>query len=99
MTRALRSWKRSASPLPGQSTISVEMPRAAISFGHSEVYMCSLVESRPFHMIMVGAGVPSARSALVKYDGSVPSSNGTSTRDVAGSMSSNDLGIRSRPCW
>jgi hypothetical protein len=51
--------KRSASPLPGQSTISVENPRAAISAGQPDVYMCSFVESRPFHMMMTGTGEPS----------------------------------------
>ncbi len=61
--------------------------------------MCSLVESRPFHMIIVGAGLPSARVACVKYAGSRSPSNGTSTRVVAGSISSNDFCMRSRPCW
>ena len=41
------------------------MPRAAISLGHPDVYMCSLVESRPFHMTTTGTGLPSVEP-LVK---------------------------------
>ncbi len=42
-------------PGAGQSTMRQEMPRAASSSQWPEEYMCSLVESRPFHMIMTGA--------------------------------------------
>ena len=95
----MRPRNRSASPLPGQSTISVEMPRWASSCGQPDVYMCSLVESSPFHMIIVGAGVPSARAAFRKYAGSSLPSNGIATRVVAGSTRSNDFCIASRPSW
>ncbi len=89
----MRPWNRSASPLPGQSTMSVEIPRAASSCGNPERYMCSLVESRPFHMMTHGP------PALVKYAGSTPPSNGTSTRVVFGSTRSNVFRIRSRQRW
>jgi len=69
--------------------------RAAISAGQPDVYMCSLVESRPFHMIMHGAGVPSVE-ASVKYAGSSDPSNGTPTRVVAGSTRSTDFCIVAR---
>ena len=49
--------------------------------------MCSLVESRPFHMITHGTGCRPC-CALEKYAGSMVPSNGTSTRVVAGSASS-----------
>ena len=65
-TRAVRPCSRRASPEPGQSTISVEMPRAASSSQWPEEYMCSLVESSPFHMIMTGAGPFSAPGAWLK---------------------------------
>ena len=65
--------------------------------------MCSLVESSPFHMIIVGAGLPSSLRALRKYAGSsvgpLGPSNGMLTLVVAGSTRSNDLCIASRPCW
>ena len=60
--------------------------------------MCSLVESSPFHMIIVGTGAPSVEP-LVKYAGSVVPSNGTCTRVVAGSISAKDFSISSRQCW
>src|SRR6266508_3853439 len=96
-TRDVRSCRRSASPDPGQSTCSTEIPRAAISVGQPEVYMCSFVESRPFHMIMTGTGSPSLL-ALVKYAGNDVPSNGISTREVAGSTSSKDFSISSSRC-
>ena len=60
--------------------------------------MCSLVESRPFHMITQGTGSP-ALLALEKYAGSVVSSNGTSTREVAGSAISKTFAKASSACW
>ena len=75
-TRAVSPRRRSASPLPGQSTISVEMPRAAISWWKPEPTIISLVESSPFHRTITGVGVPSTE-ALQKYAGrlvSTPSS-------------------------
>ena len=96
--RDLRSWKRSASPEPGLSIISTEMPRSRISCGQPDVYMCSLVESRPFHMTTHGTGSPSLL-ALEKYAGSVVPSNGISTRDVAGSAISKTLANASSACW
>jgi hypothetical protein len=96
-TREVRPCSRSASPEPGQSTWSTETPRAAISVGQPEVYMCSLVESRPFHMIMTGTGSP-CLLALVKYAGRVVPSKGTATLVVAGSTSSKDFSISSRQC-
>ncbi|GFJ86413.1 hypothetical protein [Phytohabitans rumicis] len=74
--------------------MSVEMPRAASSWHQPEVYMCSLVLSNPFHMIMQGA----CGLADVKYAGSAEPSNGTSTRVVRGSDSSKERSIRSRQC-
>ena len=65
-TRAVSPCSRRASPEPGQSTISVEMPRAASSSQWAEEYMCSLVESSPFHMIMTAAGPSSVAGAGLK---------------------------------
>ena len=73
------------------------MPRAASSRGQPEVYMCSLVESSPFHMITTGAGAPSTEP-LVRYAGRVVPSNGTSTLVVSGSTSSKLLAIRPSRC-
>jgi hypothetical protein len=47
---------RSAPPVPGWSTISVEMPRRASSWGNNEPSMCSLKLSNPFHCTMQRAG-------------------------------------------
>ena len=80
------------------STISTEMPRSRISCGQPDVYMCSLVESRPFHMTTHGTGSPSLL-ALEKYAGSVVPSNGISTRLVAGSAISKTLANASSACW
>ena len=60
--------------------------------------MCSLVESRPFHMTTHGTGSPSVL-AFEKYAGSVSPSNGTSTRVVAGSAISKTLAKASSACW
>ena len=57
---------RSASPLPGQSTMSVEIPRAASSCGNPETYMCSFVLSRPFHMTITGMRCPARPGASTK---------------------------------
>ena len=73
------------------------MPRAASSFWKPEVYMCSLVLSSPFHMIMHGAG-PSP-GARVKYAGSVVPSYGTATRVVAGSTSEKASASIDRQRW
>ncbi len=61
------------------------MPRAASSAQCEEVYMCSLVESSPFHRIITGAGPDAAAGAWLKYAGSVVPSYGTATRDTSGS--------------
>ena len=80
------------------SIISTEIPRSRISCAQPEVYMCSLVESRPFHMITHGTGSPFLL-ALEKYAGSVVPSNGTSTRLVAGSAISKTFSNASSACW
>ena len=62
------------------------MPRAASSAQCPEEYMCSLVESSPFHMIITGAGPSSAAGAWLKYAGKVVPSYGIATRDSRGSL-------------
>ena len=47
------------------------MPRAASSSQCPDEYMCSFVESSPFHMIITGAGPSSVAGAWLKYAGSV----------------------------
>ena len=54
--RAVSPCSRSASPVPGWSSIRQEMPRAASSAQWSELYMCSLVESRPLTRMITGVG-------------------------------------------
>ena len=61
--------------------MSVEIPRAASSAPNPEVYMCSLVLSRPFHMTMTGAGP--RRRERQRNTPARPASNGTSTSRVS----------------
>ena len=82
-TCAVSPWSRSASPLPGQSTIRVEMPRAASSWWMPQPTIISLVESSPFHTIMTGVGAPSDEASW-KYAGSSASPNGMATFVVRG---------------
>ena len=64
--RAVRPCSRSASPVPGWSSIRQEMPRAASSSQWFEEYMCSLVESRPLTSTITGAGPSSVAGAWLK---------------------------------
>jgi hypothetical protein len=64
--RAVRPCSRSASPVPGWSSIRQEMPRAASSAQCPDEYMCSLAESRPLTSTITGAGPSSAAGAWLK---------------------------------
>ena len=64
--RAFRPWTRSASPVPGQSTIRHEIPRAASSSQCPEEYMCSFVESSPFQQDHHRGGPSSVAGAWLK---------------------------------
>ena len=69
--RAVSPCSRSASPVPGWSSIRQEMPRAASSSQWLEEYMCSLVESSPLTSTITGAGPSLGGRRRLKYAGSV----------------------------